>query len=293
MLARQTSELSFCRTFGLWSVRVHNKRLFKVILAGTVLLLLLSTVACISLGGPASPEEVAGMTWSVTFGKDRCRFVRFNDIWTTIGSGRPIYISDKLEFRNYKGAPPTEVLVSAKDDSPIGDFYTQEKFGFDLSNPSRVWQIDESQWRDAAVLPLTQDSCDRSLIYAAKTREQQVNVMGTPTWWCEGREYVKTGKWLGSALLSPSRAFLALGSWNGEFRGFAPQSILFTGPSELDGFIEVFETATGRKLATVKAHIDGRVGTPFFYAPTWLNGRYLVIPVHRYLRECLICDFVH
>jgi len=115
--------------------------------------------------------------------------------------------------------------------------------------------------------------------------------MGAATFACDGREYVKAGQWFGSALLPPSRAFLALASWNGSFTMGPGQSLLFNGPAVLKAFIDVFETATGRKLMTVRLRISGRVGTPFFGAPAWLNGRYLVIPVHESLRECLICDF--
>jgi hypothetical protein len=253
---------------------------------------------------PPSPEDLAGMSWSVELGKDRCQFVKFNDAstganswWIYLGSS-PIFISDKLEFRSRKGSSATEFLVSARTGYPKGapaEHYVDHKVGFDLVNPTHVWPIDDSDWKSAAVLPLTQDVCGLSIPSAILNNpsalEQQKTIKGAPTFECDGREYVKTGKWFGSAVLPPSRAFLALASWNGEFSNGVGQTILFGGPSERNTFIDVFEVATGRKLVTVKLHILGEVGIPFFSAPAWLNGRYLVIPVHEQLRECLICDF--
>jgi hypothetical protein len=245
---------------------------------------------------PPSPEDLAGMSWSVELGKNRCQLVKFSDTWIYLGSS-PIFISDKLEFRSRKGSSATEFLVSARTD-PHGtpaEFYVDHKVGFDLVNPTNVWPIDDSDWKTAAVLPLTQDVCELSIPSAILNNpsalEQQKTIKGASTFTCDGREYVKTGKWFGSAVLPPSRALLAMASWNGEFTNGVGQTILFGGPSELNAFIDVFDVATARKLVTVKAHINGRVGIPFFSGPAWLNGRYLVIPVHEQLRECLICDF--
>jgi hypothetical protein len=247
-------------------------------------------------GRSSSAEDLAGMSWSVELGKNRCQLVKFSDTWIYLGSS-PILISDKLEFRSRKGSSATEFLVAARTDphgSPT-EFYVDHKVGFDLLNPTRVWPIDDSDWKSAAVLPLTQDVCELSIPTAILNNpsalEQQKTIKGASTFECDGREYVKSGKWFGSAVLPPSRAFLAMASWNGEFSNGVGQTILFGGPSELEAFIDVFEVATARKLVTVKAHINGRVGIPFFSGPAWLNGRYLVIPVHQQLRECLICDF--
>lgn len=205
-----------------------------------------------------------------------------------------------LEIRS-AGETDLYLAAACQFDTPHSQAFplTKEKYAVDLSRSDRVRTIDEKTWQSGQ--PLLRSG--RGGIMPTHPTDQGVSF--------GGRVFDKSGtKWSGvgggpvpeivSPVVDLGLARIAVYSWDGfDIRyDFLDPSALFEKDKVKGQFwIDLYEVASGRRLAQIAGRFDGADPGRFMGNASWYGNRFFVMPIGKTswpgtynLRRLLICD---
>jgi hypothetical protein len=247
------------------------------------LLVLTLNVGCIIPLVRQSQEESAGMTWSIRQGNERCHLLKLPETWSDLDDGVPPYIDTPYQLRR-DGQSATLVFMGLARQVPMGRLVRSLKnYGLDLASSTIAWPVSEAQWARATDLPL---SAERCFPKGWGNAAEDIQLRGRQTCRCDNKDFPKSGKWDGFPVFSSSHKWLAVNTWNGSYTGGSNRQI----GQPIEAFVDVYRVDTGEKTIVLTAHVGAEIDIKFFGGIRWLGDDFLIIPVHQFLEEFLICD---
>jgi hypothetical protein len=180
------------------------------------------------------------------------------------------------EFR-VKGLLGTQFLVGAFSPNTARAGHSINHYLADLSDATtRVRPVSKAEWDAATVLPLIRKSISPKIVgYSPSFAPFQRYAMS-------GTQPSYPGS---DSRLSPDSAWLVLQSGT-------PERV--RRPVQYHAiFLDVFDTATGRKIVTIQGTYSEVTNVPDsnLGKTAWLTERYFIIPLGAQLEKCVVCEF--
>jgi hypothetical protein len=217
--------------------------------------------------------------------REHCHVIRLPQAWAIQHfddrAGQHLFFGSPgsdYEFR-VEGVLSTKFLVAGFTEFVGSNYYTNNRFKIDLSNPSApVLAAHRKAWAAAAVVPLTRKSAFPPI--GTVPNEKRLEFHGfqfnrTGDIWAQGSD--------DATRLSPDQAWLVLQS-----RARKDQH----GPVNV--FFDFFNADTGQKLFTIEgthSSINGGDPDGVLEKTGWLTERYFIVPLGKTIERFLVCDF--
>ncbi len=217
-----------------------------------------------------------------------CHIIRFPQGWNiqpVDRSGEPLFFNEQGDYEFRQEVPSAGTFLVGGFTTMVEHRYdTNNRYRVDLSSPKvPLYPANLKEWEAGKVVPLTRSSVFPRGARPTEHEEAEFN----------GFHFAKTGVlWIQYGFdtrLAPNHAWLVLQS-----RARNPDK---HGPTKV--FLDVFNTATGKKVLTIQGVYSNHVGSAvlsidpdgYLNGTAWLTERYFIVPLGAHKEQCLVCEF--
>jgi hypothetical protein len=199
------------------------------------------------------------------------------------GEGHIVTGIDRYKIR-ISSTNPGEVLFRVVEGS-LGDPLSDNAVA--ISNGRLVpREVTQDEWNGATEPPMV-----HAPIFKTGAQGPQTNQVKYA-----GKTFSSTGPAVRVALPSPDAKWLAVLSETVEDQNHAPRISLMPflegdgGPREGDYFIDIFDIATGIRIASGRMHYTPRGGSMFRSEAVWVGNNYFVVPTKITFSSCVMAS---